>query len=135
MNDPTIVTPVEAPGLKQRHGCLTAYLVFVIIMNSVVTLYYLLGSEVIRQSMPTLPSWIIPVMIVVGVVNLVCAIALLRWKKWGFWGLVGTAVVATFFNMSAGFGLASGVAALVSIAMLYGVLQIGKERKGWPQLD
>jgi hypothetical protein len=124
-----------APQLKQRHGCLTAYLVLAIIANSATALLYLLGREAVKRSTPTLPDWAFPVLLVVCLFNLVCAIALFRWKKWGFWGLVASATATLGVNLAIGLGVWSAVGGILAVLILYGVLHIGKNNKGWPQLD
>ena len=120
---------------KKRHGCLTAYLVLAIIANSATALLYLFGAEAIKRSTPNIPDWAFPVLIVLVLFNLACAIALLRWKKWGFWGLVASAVVTVGVNLKIDLGLSSAIVGLLGVLLLYGVLQIGKDNKGWPQLD
>jgi hypothetical protein len=135
MSDTTPDAPNQPPALKQRHGCLTAYLVFMIIANSATALIYLVGAEDIRRKIPNIPEWSFPVLIAGTILNLVFAIALLRWKKWGFWGFVATAVVLFFVNLSLGFALGPALVGLLGVAILYGVLHIGKERQGWSQLD
>jgi hypothetical protein len=203
MNESIEARPNQSPSLKQRHGCLTAYLVFMIIANSATSLIYLTGSESIRLgtkadkmtahhtgktytfdeikamheqaksqgmllgqqdlqgftrimqvndpqndwSQGLLPdNWAgnvsrkinnlaFPVLIVGAVCNLVCAIALLRWKKWGFWGFVGSASVVFVVNLTIGLGLVPALSGLLGVVILYGVLHIGKERKGWSQLE
>ena len=120
---------------KSRHGCLTAWLVLMIIMNSAGALMYLLGSEAIRQGYPNAPGWAFPVLLVFTLFNLVCAIALYRWKKWGFWGFCASSVVALVMNLSIGLGIGLAIGGLVGVLLLYGVLHIGKENKGWPQLE
>jgi hypothetical protein len=120
---------------KTRHGCLTAYLVFMIIANSATALIYLTSSDAIRENEPSMPEWAFPVLIVACIVNLACAIALFKWKKWGFWGFTSTACLSLFVNLSIGLSPASAAGGLLGIAILYGVLQIGKENKGWSQLD
>jgi len=106
-----------------------------IVANSASALIYLLGSETIRRNVPTMPPWAFPVLILMGIFNLVCAIALFRWKKWGFWGFVASALVTFFLNLTIGLGLGSAFFGLLGVAILYGVLHIGKEEKGWSQLD
>jgi len=120
---------------KKRHGCLTAYLVLAIILNSATALLYLFGAGAIKRSSPNIPDWAFPVLIVLVLFNLACAIALLRWKKWGFWGLVASAAVTLGVNLTIGLGLSSAVVGVLGVLFLYGVLQIGKDNKGWPQLD
>lgn len=111
---------------KQRHGCLTALLVVMIVASSAVALYYIFEG---------LAVFVIGAILIIGAIfNVVCVIALLKWKKWGFWGVVASSIVALCLNLYIGLGPESFLG-LIGIAVLYGVLHIGKENKGWPQLD
>jgi hypothetical protein len=129
------MTESTVPRIKERHGCLTVYLVLAIIANSAVGLLYLFGREAIKRSNPNIPDWAFAVLIVVCLFNLACAIALLRWRKWGFWGLIVSAAVTLGVNLAIGLGFLSAVGGLLGVLILYGVLHIGKDNKGWPQLD
>jgi len=129
------VTETTVLQEKERHGCLTAYLVLAIIANSATALIYLFGAAALKRSAPNMPDWAFPVLIVLVLFNLACAIALLHWKKWGFWGLVGSAVVTLGVNLTIGVGLSSAIVGLLGVLLLYGVLHLGKDNKGWPQLD
>jgi len=120
---------------KNRHGCLTAWLVVMIIMNSLSALMYLFGSDAIRQALLKMPGWSFPVLIVLSLFNTVCAFALFKWKKWGFWGFCASSVFALFINLSIGLGIGTILSGLIGIIVLYGILHIGKDNKGWPQLD
>jgi predicted membrane metal-binding protein len=106
-----------------------------IVANSATALMYLFGAAAIRQALPGIPGWAFPVLIVMSLFNLVCAIALFQWKKWGFWGFCASSVIALAVNLSVGIGIGQSLAGLVGLLILYGVLQIGKENKGWPQLE
>ena len=111
---------------KQRHGCLTAYLIFAIIVNVGVALYYVLAG---------LAAFAIgAIFIVLLIFNIICLIALFKWKKWGFWGVVVCIIIGVCLNLYLGLGPVS-FSGLIGLAVLYGVLQVGKENKGWPQLD
>ena len=105
------------------------------VANAATALIYLLAADGIRNNVPNMPEWAFPVLIVGGFFNLVCAIALFRWKKWGFWGFVVSAVVVFGVNLSIGVGPGSALAGLIGVAILYGVLQIGKDNQGWSQMD
>lgn len=120
---------------KNRHGCLTAWLVLMLLGNSVTAVSYLQAGGNIRQTLPNMPEWAIPVLIVASLFNVVCTIALFQWKKWGFWGFCATSIVALVVNLSIGLGIASALAGLLGVLLLYGVLQIGNENKGWVQLE
>jgi hypothetical protein len=43
--------------------------------------------------------------------------------------------LAIIINLALGLGIFQSAVGLIGIAVLYGVLQIGKENKGWPQLE
>ena len=120
---------------KKRHGCLTAFLILMVIANSLGAVIYLLGSSFIKQNMPGMPSWVILITGIFSVFNFACAIALFKWKKWGFWGFLISSIIALFINSSIGLGIGQSLSGLLGIAILYGVLHIGKENKGWSQLD
>jgi hypothetical protein len=60
----------------------------------------------------------------------------LQWKKrWGFCALVATAVAILMVNLKIGFSVVQVLLGLGSVATLYGLLQIGGEKKGWTQLE
>jgi hypothetical protein len=48
---------------------------------------------------------------------------------------VCSAAVVFFVNLSIGVNPVAAVGGLLGVAILYGVLHIGKERKGWTQLE
>jgi hypothetical protein len=71
---------------KQCHGCLTVWLVLMIVANSLTALVYLFGSDMLKQSLPTAPGWTFPALAVLCAFNLTCSIALFKWQKWGLLG-------------------------------------------------
>ncbi len=116
----------------QRHGCLTAFLLFMIVVNLLVSGSYLVFSNRIR--LPNAPYWM-PYLLGFGcALNVVFAIALFRWKKWAFYAVCIAAVISLFSNLWIGIPLFNSALGLAGPALLYGVLQIGKENKGWSQL-
>jgi len=131
MNDNEVVEP------KKRHGCLLVYLILMLIANAFNSFVYL--------NPPTLPpemtemanviGWLFPVMATVGLINLISTVAILKWKKWGFWLFTLTACVTICLNLYAGVSIGSSMFGLVGVAILYGVLQIGGDKKGWTQLE
>lgn len=120
---------------RQRHGCLTTWLVVMLVMNSFAALVYFLAGGFLLETLPGAPSWSMPVLGTLSVLNLVCAVALLRWKKWGFWGFCLTSFAAFAINLSIGTGIGPSLMGLLGLVLLYGVLQIGGEKRGWPQLE
>lgn len=128
----------QASGViaKRRHGCLTAWLVVALAMNSILTLVYVAWS----LSPPTdnlllRAAWVSPVLALGCVANVVFTVALFRWKRWGFYGAAASAAVVFAINLAIGVSPASALLGLAGVAVLYGVLLIGGERAAWPQLD
>lgn len=128
---------------KQRHGCLTAWLTLICVANSAGFLMDLLGNA---SMMPQyqVPLWLKVLGMIGSIFNIICAVALFKWKKWGFWGLIASCIVGMFSILFMGIHIgtvASVVAAILTallpfcgVVILYVVLHIGKENKGWPQL-
>jgi hypothetical protein len=129
-------TPVpETKKTKKRHGCLTTWLVLTIIFNVIFTVLYLAGAGV-SKSLRGSPTWAIPVLVLLLIFEIVCTLALFSWKKWGFWGFCAVNVIGIVVDIGLGISIVWPlVAVLVNIAVLYGVLNIGQDNKGWPQLD
>ena len=134
MNEFTTDDPSSPPEIE-RHGCLTTYLVFVIVVNSALCLVYLLGIDWLRRNGPNAPDWAFWGLAACGLVNVISAVALLRWRRWGFWSFIAAALAAVAINFSIGLGPQGIFGAVFGIAILYGVLHIGKERKAWPRLQ
>ena len=121
--------------VKQRHGCLTAFLVVAIIGNAVAVLLYIFATGTVLQSFPGASPWTLVVLAVVGILNIVCLIALFKWKKWGFYAALVFSFVTFAVNLVLGVGIIRAILGFIGIAILYGVLQIGGPRKGWTQLE
>jgi hypothetical protein len=123
---------------KQRHGCLTAYLVVMLIANFGVLISYLVIKYAPQGSaagVPSIPDWAFVTLLTLGTGNIICLVALFRWKIWGFWGFAGLALVTLLVNLQLGFSFAEVVSDLTTIVFLYLVLNIGRDNKGWPQLE
>ena len=123
---------------KQRHGCLTAYLVVMLIANFGVLISYLVIKNAPQGSAadaPLIPDWAFVTLLILGAGNIICVVALFRWKLWGFWVFAGFGLVTLLVNLQLGFSFAEVVSDLTAIVFLYLVLNIGRDNKGWPQLE
>jgi len=121
---------------KSRHGCLTAWLILIIVASSLTAFFYLSFSAMVAESLPPgTPAWVLFLLPVSSVLNVVFAIALFRWQKWGFWGYLALSIVIAVMNLSLGVGVGTTIFGLFGVVLLYGVLHIGEENKGWPQLE
>jgi hypothetical protein len=120
---------------KERHGCLTAWLILVILGNAFVAVVTPLAVIPFRQTRPEFPTWVVWPLALLAVLNVFYAIALFRWQKWGFYGLCFTAVLACALNLAAGTGIPLALLGLAGVVILYGVLQLGGANKAWTQLQ
>lgn len=119
-----------------RHGCLTIWLLLLVLWNLTLILTYT-GCNVVQWfgDVGEPFGWYFPMMIALSVLGLIFIFALFGWKKWGFWGLLGVSaakIVLEIYAGGSGFMVLCGVA--LSMLILIGVLNIGRENKGWPQL-
>mgnify|MGYP001447186829 CR=1 FL=1 len=122
---------------KQRHGCVTAWLIFMIIANSFTAILYLFSGDMVSQNLPGgISNTMIFLLAIMGIGNIIFSILLLNWKKIGFWGFSLTSIGALLTNLSVGISIGQSLLGLVGIAVLYGVLQIKKDNTtAWDNLD
>lgn len=121
---------------KNRHGCLTAWLMVVIVLNSVIAAWYLIFTEAIANQEPIDASPLnIRIIGIFAVLNVIFSFLVFNWKKVGFWGFVATSIVVTIINLNIGIGIGQSLGGLIGIAVLFGVLQIKKDGvSGWEQM-
>jgi hypothetical protein len=128
---------------KRRHGCLTAWLILMIVGNTLGLLanaFFALNPKAYeaaatQQGIRAVPSLTFVLLTCLSVLSIACAVALFKWKKWGFYGFLGVSVAAFIINLSIGINLVQSLLGFVGVALLYGVLNIGEENKGWTQLE
>ncbi|OGV70077.1 MAG: hypothetical protein A3K19_27610 [Lentisphaerae bacterium RIFOXYB12_FULL_65_16] len=120
---------------KKRHGCLAAYLIFMMVICTTGAGVYLLAGNFVARGNPEIPAALRPVFAVINLLAAVCAVALWRWKKWGFWGFVIMGVLGGILNTYLTRSLITALMVPLSILIMYGILHIGGERKGWRQLE
>ena len=63
---------------KQRHGCVTAWLILMIIANSITGVIYLFASEMITENLPgDVSTPMIILLGIIGIANVVFSVLLL----------------------------------------------------------
>ena len=128
----------EEKGPKDRHGCVTAWLILMIVANGLVALVYLFFGNAVAENMPGQPSTLIMVVLaLLSILNVVFAVMLFQWKKLGFYGFVANAVIGFGINLAIGLGLLQSLFGLLGIAILYGIFQMqGKDGvSAWENLE
>lgn len=122
---------------KQRHGCVTWWLWFAIIVNFVVAIIYSVAMFDVADSGLALGSGLLSML---GVLNVLGSILLMRWNKTGFWLFLSSSLLGVVINIGVlNLNPAASLYSLVSILVWWGVLQIRKNgasawglmNKGW----
>ena len=138
MQNPNIIyVPPPDDGKKHRHGCVTAWLILMLVANSITALFYLFGSEWLASKLPgDQPPGMFMLLAGIGVVNVILSFMLWNWKKWGFYGFAISGVVTVFINISLELGVGQSLFGLIGIGILYGILQIKERGKtAWENLE
>jgi hypothetical protein len=105
----------------RRGGCLTAYLILMLIANCSTASLYLFATSLIRESLPDYPVWASPLLALFALANFGFAVALWNWKTWAMYGLVASMLVVTAINWLT-LGLFGGILGLLSGLINIGVL-------------
>ena len=128
---------METTNNKQRHGCITAWLILMIIANSVTALMYLFAGDMVAQNLPgEIPQHMMILLAIMGIINVICSVLLFKWMKLGFWGFIASSLIAVAINLSIGLGIGQSLFGLIGVVILYGVFQIKKDNvTAWDNLD
>jgi hypothetical protein len=129
---PPIPSAEQSPA--SRHGCLTAWLILMLIANAATAITTPLSVANMAKAGLQVNSTAVGVIVICAVANLIFAIALFRWMKWGFWGFCVTSAAALVTNLSIGLGIGQSLFGLIGIGLLYWVLNMGETNKAWPRL-
>lgn len=121
---------------RKRHGCLTIWLLLLILWNLALVLTYS-GCNMAEWMGDTGEpfGWYYPIMVGLAFLSIICVFALFRWRKWGFWMLLIINAFKLVLEVSVGssnFMVLTGI--VVTMLILFAALNMGRENKGWPQL-
>ena len=106
------IPPTKTFQPQKRHWCFTAWLILALIAS-----IYLAATS--------------PFGLIYCFANIVLIIALYKWRRWGFTGFAVIATVMFVLKLTNGAGVLMSALSFVSVAILYGVLQIGGDKKAW----
>lgn len=122
---------------KQRHGCLTAWLILMMIGNAISTLAYLvLDPKALENQGVTMTKEQMIILAFLGILNLSFAIGLWFWKKWAFYGFAISGFLMFLTNLNLGVDIISSAFGLVGVMLLYTILQMKtNDKSGWDNLE
>jgi hypothetical protein len=116
----TPLAPASPRG--ERGGCLTAFLVLMLIVNPLVGLVYFLAGDAL-SAVTRGHDWARPVLGLMCFVNVACAIGVWRFKRWGVYGYVAMAAFGLVINLTLGVGVGSIVGAFIGPAILVALVR------------
>ena len=122
---------------KQRHGCVTAWLILMIIAGTLSAASYFFMHEYFDENYPVEVSQ--PIKQIYGmlsIANVFLAVMLLQWKKWAFYFFAMNSLIVLILNLYIGLSIVISFMGLFGLAILFGVLQIKKDGvSAWENLE
>lgn len=122
---------------KERHGCLTAWLIYLIISSAIISYVCFFKTIVLFQNLPEEYSENVSLIVgSVGILNIFFCYLLFKWIKLGFWGLIATNFIMIIIQLMNGSDLIRPTLGVSCIIMLYFILQRKKNNiSGWDNLE
>jgi len=132
----------DAPSMLKRHGCVTAWLIFVIVVNAFVGLGYILLKDMLPDAMKELSQNKMELtanyFLTEGIVSLAlvfCFVQLWQWKKMGFHGMIICTMVTATVNFMANHEWPDFIFSFTGVLIHYLVLQIKiNDQSAWSLL-
>ncbi len=115
---------------KKHNTILTIWLVFMLVVNLLTTVSYLVFGSMFAALYPKVPFWIFYIYALGALANVAFTVFLFKWKKWAFFGLCGMAAIVFVLNIAVlSVGLTS-ISGLLGPVILYMLL-----RQEWNLLE
>lgn len=104
----------------ERGGCLSTFIILMIIGNALSIFLYLgMGEKLTRAA--HLPAYTPVIMIVFGMLNVVFAFMIYNWKKMGVYGLTVNSILILIANLMLGMGITS-FGGLIGLGILFALI-------------
>jgi hypothetical protein len=122
---------------KQRHGCLTAWLIYLIIAYSFGTIFYFFKTDEISKVLEyKISENMILIRGSLGIFGIIFTIMLLKWVKLGFWGILIISILLFAIQLINEDNIMSPFFILLCLIILYALLQLKKANvTGWNNLE
>ena len=101
-----------------RGGCLTTFLVVLIVVNALVALPYFLYPGAIAHRFPRFTHGLLLLMGAGAVLNIILALLVWNWRRVGVYGFVAVSLVVFAVNLYVGVPILQAVLGLLGIVIL-----------------
>ncbi len=109
----------------QRHGFITFWLIFGLILNCITVLILVLCLT-IPLKLPKISPASLMMLVVIGAFGIFFYLKLISYKKSGFYGLITLDIITYLLNLSIGLSFLLCTVGLIGIPLLYCILQLKK---------
>ena len=118
---------------KKRHGCLTAWLIYLIIANSIVSFVFFFNTDNVPKN--TTENMVL-LIASIGFLNLGFCILIFNWVKLGFWGIVTTNLILLIIQIVNDHEISHSIFDIICLTILFGLLHLKKNKvSGWKNLE
>ena len=122
---------------KQRHGCLTAWLIYLMIAYSFSTFFYFFKTdEMSKIAQYQISEDMMLIHSSLGLLGIIFSIMLFRWVKLGFWGILTISVILFVLQLLNSNRIMSPIFIVICLIILFSLLQLKKANvSGWNNLE
>lgn len=122
---------------KQRHGCLTAWLIYLVLVYSFSTIFYFFKTDEIFKVLGyKISENMILIRGSLGIFGVIFSIMLLKWVKLGFWGILIISILLFIVQLLNSDRIMSPFFISLCLIILYALLQLKKSNvTGWDNLE
>ncbi len=118
---------------KKRHGCLTAWLIYLIFAYSVMSIVFFFHTDKVPEN--TTENMVLLIGSV-WILNVGFCILLFNWVKLGFWGILITNLILLAIEIINDHEISHSIFGIICLIALFGLLQLKKNNvSGWKNLD
>lgn len=123
---------------KYRHWLLTFWLILLIFLAFIKAWYSFVYLPIdLHARLPNVSSWYAYGLGIISIATILCVYGIFKWSIWGFWGYCLFKIVEIYLKLS--FSVEKDTASIVIeqivlVLILFGLLNIGGEKKAWKQL-
>ena len=122
---------------KQRHGCLTAWLIYLILSYSIVSLGLFFNSDSTVEKFQYIKSEnLLLIVASIAILNVLFIFMVLKWFKLGFWGLLSTSTLLFIIQIMNSNNILTPIITAIVMLIIYGLLKLKKRNvSGWDNLE